>query len=63
MTMTLNSSATEGILTLLRAVFDAWPGVDEHEFATAYVNHVAETGERPNVHEAIKHFYWDGVVA
>lgn len=63
MTVTLSPVGAEGILGLYRTIFEAYPQVDEHEFATAYVNHVASTGQRPNVWDAIEKFYWDGVVA
>lgn len=52
----------EGALAVYRLAFDCRPDVDEHEFATAYVNHVAETGHKPDVFEAIYNFSKTGKV-
>lgn len=60
---TMSRVGAEGILVFYRSVFDMYPMVDEHEFATAYVNHVAKTGERPDVWDAIDDFSMFGVVA
>lgn len=46
-----------------REVFNLHPEVDEHEFATAYVNFVEETGLRPGVWAAMERFALDGVIA
>lgn len=47
----------------IRHILDVYPQVDPHEFATAYVNHVEETGKRPDIWSAIDWFYTFGVVA
>lgn len=46
-----------------RRVFELYPHVDEHEFATAYVNFVEKTGLRPSVWYAMEKFALDGVIA
>lgn len=63
MTATLNPVGAEGILGFYRVVLDSYPQVDPHEFATAYVNHVAKTGKKPPVWDAIDYFYTFGKVA
>lgn len=52
-----------GLEDYFRRVFDLYPQVDEHEFATAYVNHVAETGDTPSVWYAMENFAGKGVIA
>lgn len=49
-------------MAVYRLAFDCRPDVDEHEFATAYVNHVAKTGEKPDVFDAIYNFGKTGKV-
>lgn len=47
----------------IRAILDAFPSIDPHEFATAYVNHVSRTGEKPNLWDALDYFHSFGRVA
>jgi hypothetical protein len=52
----------ENILGVYRLAFTCYPEVDEHEFATAYVKHVATTGNKPDVFDAIHSFWKTGKV-
>lgn len=46
-----------------RNVFNTYPQVDEHEFATAFVNYVERTGRTPGVWAAIVNFVKTGEIA
>lgn len=50
-------------MAVYRTAFSFYPEVDEHEFATAYVKHVATTGLKPDVFDAIDSFWKTGKVA
>lgn len=52
-----------GLEDYFRRIFELHPQVDEHEFATAYVNHVDETGQTPSVWYAMESFVKTGKVA
>ena len=63
MTATLRPAGFQGILEFYRVVLESYPQVDPHEFATAYVNHVEKTGNRPGVSDAIYRFCAFGEIA
>ena len=44
-------------------MFEMYPEMDPHEFATAYVNHVAKTGHKPEVWNSMECFWKTGKVA
>lgn len=62
MTTMIVRGSEEAALEAYRMIFDKYPQVDEHEFATAYVNHVATTGSKPNVWDSIERFALEGVI-
>lgn len=63
MTATMHPVGVEGILGFYRVVLDSFPTVDPHEFATAYVNHVEKTGQRPGIWYAMDRFFTFGTIA
>lgn len=58
--LTILNPASE---SFFREIFDLYPQVDPHEFATSYVNFVAMTGKRPSVWYAMDMFAKEGVIA
>jgi len=63
MTTMVVRGSEDAALQAYRMIFDLYPSVDEHEFATAYVNYVADTGNKPNVWDSIERFASKGVIA
>lgn len=49
--------------SFIREIFDIYPQVDPHEFATAYVNYVEATGRKPGIWAAMDQFALEGVIA
>lgn len=46
----------------IRELLDRWPGIDPHEFATVYVDHVESPGQPMGVERAFRQWVSDGTL-